>query len=775
MSLTRVDNIPQPKAISVSVDSNASAKLTQKLTSNAIYPAKLIDGTTHSPKLELVGEKIAITTEAAKQMLLQAKGEIIYVKPTLTKGTLQLVAFADTKPSQIATNQINQQQIPQTWQKLAAAIVGQAVKQITSYTETAKQVALPVSITSNGTQWQLTTGKANEQINIGKNLYPKLAEGTAHINVLANSDGLQIKLVTANKQMTNIDLNHLPLNKIWQQIKQQLTSSPQMPLAKSIISVDSSGNQTIKIDALANKFPVPKINSLPREQVVYLGLKSTPSIEVFPSQGKLPLNITMANNLPKNLSGNNNNQATLVPSDVLTTTTAKFTYDRKVLQQSISQQSPNAIEKPIQKPQQLADKTPSLTGSLSPKDIATKSSLPPNQQTTVAANIVTQTSDNSATLKTKLAELTGMVKQAIDSNKASITNSTHLERATKNIDIPAPVSVKKNNDISQLTEVAKSLPKVSSQLLNEVNTITTAKDSVAVQRPLADKFDLTLSAIKTMINDTNKTGVSNVEVISVLKSVVNQLTPADKQQFMQLIESTLLSQVQQPTASAFTPVINKTSVLGSIASALTVLLGAKQVSQSNAGFRSISTQSLTPLLVQFGLISPRNTTSDNTKAVLAKISRSEQFSAAAKQLGSLIETFQQAKVALPESTSTQSTNLYLVIPLMLDQDTKTLELIIKQEKQNDDNDNSKAKAWQLTLKLNVGDLGNLLAKVTLEEKKLTMDFIAESDELATKTNAHLTQFETQMLELGFSTQSFTCSRGDVPDSLKTASVSGIYV
>ncbi|GAA5213977.1 flagellar hook-length control protein FliK [Corallincola platygyrae] len=158
--------------------------------------------------------------------------------------------------------------------------------------------------------------------------------------------------------------------------------------------------------------------------------------------------------------------------------------------------------------------------------------------------------------------------------------------------------------------------------------------------------------------------------------------------------------------------------------------------------------------------------SGKAKADAATINQSygsASWQAAQKSIGQIAQTtqFQQA-----QSSDTQTGTSYFSLPIAEGQLFKQVEGRIDRfkDESKDKPDAEKVKSWQLTLKLDVGSYGELLAQARLAEQQLKIKFTASKGNLKRLVDNHLTQLDDRLQNMGFQTE-LASRQGRVPATL----------
>lgn len=141
-----------------------------------------------------------------------------------------------------------------------------------------------------------------------------------------------------------------------------------------------------------------------------------------------------------------------------------------------------------------------------------------------------------------------------------------------------------------------------------------------------------------------------------------------------------------------------------------------------------------------------------------------------KHVKTLLANHQQQKIQGAENRTQGTESFYYVLPITRDEN-KAPELLFRAEEKRE-HENSKStqegRVWHLTMKLDIGDLGELLAKSRIDGDKLKLDIYASTDPLLHKVYDTLPYLLRRLNQLGVEIEGHTCQRGQLKGLLKDA-------
>jgi hypothetical protein len=138
-----------------------------------------------------------------------------------------------------------------------------------------------------------------------------------------------------------------------------------------------------------------------------------------------------------------------------------------------------------------------------------------------------------------------------------------------------------------------------------------------------------------------------------------------------------------------------------------------------------------------------------------------------------LELMQQTEQSLTHLLSQQSStrlqleqhqplNLFLNIPIQVDQQSRNLQLKIQQKRRPDLDEN--VQSWEIDLSFEFGLLGMITTRILLQDNKISANFWAHQKETKNLIDTHLEQFKTQLTKAGFTLGLFDCFEGPAPQA-----------
>jgi hypothetical protein len=161
--------------------------------------------------------------------------------------------------------------------------------------------------------------------------------------------------------------------------------------------------------------------------------------------------------------------------------------------------------------------------------------------------------------------------------------------------------------------------------------------------------------------------------------------------------------------------------------------------------------------------------SNATSRTMQEFSQLEQKQQLLRNIGKLLADHQSSKLSNAERMVQGQESFYYNLPAAFGGNIKNIELLIKRDEQREQ-DNSKHnndgnKHWQLTMKLSVGEVGELLTKARLRPDEVDLDFYASNDDVKHQVLNFLPILKRRFSNLGITIAATQCQLGKIPTTL----------
>ncbi len=138
-----------------------------------------------------------------------------------------------------------------------------------------------------------------------------------------------------------------------------------------------------------------------------------------------------------------------------------------------------------------------------------------------------------------------------------------------------------------------------------------------------------------------------------------------------------------------------------------------------------------------------------------------------QQIKTLLANHQQHKLAQADSRLQGQESLFYVLPVTADKAAPPEILIRPEERgsQGPGKADGKGKLWNVTMKLDIGEQGELLAKSRIDNEIITLDLYTSTDMLLASVLDTLPYLKRRLTELGLEVAGTSCQRGKIPATL----------
>lgn len=309
--------------------------------------------------------------------------------------------------------------------------------------------------------------------------------------------------------------------------------------------------------------------------------------------------------------------------------------------------------------------------------------------------------------------------------------------------------------------VATEVPVASKQITNQIESI------LRQSQAKADSPSISVKQIENVLQNLSADKQSALATLVTQLKAQTTLNPESNElQLPQQIKQIIQAPALPISTSQLTAPAPPTSFVAGLVSMLQVSLAARLVRNQPAQLDKIM-QALTPILVQGQQPVP---TKQQASKSLNDLFQADQRHQLLKGLASLSANHQQSKLAAAEAQLQAQDSLYYVLPIGQNEQRKDVELLIKRERDKPEEDGkkvSKGTYWSLTMKLDIGDIGQLLAKARLQEKHLDVDFYTSNDKTKDLVLNFLPFLRKRFSELGIEMGKGLCQLGKIPETLQS--------
>lgn len=303
------------------------------------------------------------------------------------------------------------------------------------------------------------------------------------------------------------------------------------------------------------------------------------------------------------------------------------------------------------------------------------------------------------------------------------------------------------NPINNQSQIQNEIQNLIRRLMAHADSPSEALK--AIENALADNSIVKSPATKSLLEQTLK---------QLQQGLING--QSDAQKIKQLLTSSTLNITQtQLTAS-----ISASGALGGLSQLLQVALLSRLAKNQPAMAEGVSS-------FLSSLFEPASkVTKSQISQSVKEINLLEQKHQILKQLQRIFSQHQSNKLLSAEQNLQGQDTLYYVLPSGIGGTRQDTEVLIKRDSGNNSKkepNTAKNNIWHLTLRLVVGELGEMLTKVKLNETELEIDFYASNDQLKNRVNDYTPLLVKRLRAFGINLSTTQCQLGKIPDSLMT--------
>lgn len=304
-------------------------------------------------------------------------------------------------------------------------------------------------------------------------------------------------------------------------------------------------------------------------------------------------------------------------------------------------------------------------------------------------------------------------------------------------------------------------------LFSKLEQTNLVQSLLRIVQAKAEAPAITLLSIEKALVDVEffkgATEQSSKKLVEQVLQQIKQAMPQGKEQDANQIRQILTTPALNLSALQM---INPTSRQGLMSGLITLLqmsLGAKL-----ARNQSSRIQHITATVNEVLSVNSKVKTSVTPKAMVEML-KLEQKHQLMKEIVRLLSGHQTNKLANAEQMIQGQETFYYNLPSALGGTIKDIELLIKREENDKEqvaNVEQNNKTWQLTMKLAVGELGELLTKAKLRSDTLEINFYASNETVKTQVMNYLPLLRRKLDSLGIEVSKSQCQLGKIPDTLQ---------
>ena len=371
-------------------------------------------------------------------------------------------------------------------------------------------------------------------------------------------------------------------------------------------------------------------------------------------------------------------------------------------------------------------------------------------------------------IKVSIQDFVGPPKPSNEQLSSTLKGTTSQAKDTINVDKLAEQSnlVKDNAGKSSLAALAQALSGqakgLSSSLLSNIIQQLTASQNKSLGAPPTISDTSSPHANPNAIEGpASETLTADEEMKTSSRKVVADM---NEQSLSQRLQQLISTQTLVTTPLSLTSPVNSSNFIQGLVALVQLALAGRAMQRQP----SLKTQIDAPDSVVSKTLANMGVTSQPSR-VSQDINQLDGRQQLLAQLKTLLSSHQQNKIANVDSRIQGQDNFYYILP-SLSQHHSPPELLIKREQGGPNHKSVQAgqrSLWNITMKLDIGDSGQVLAKSKIDKNTITLDLYASSDEVLKRISDTLPYLKRRLTSLGLTVESTSYQRGHIPETLNS--------
>lgn len=370
------------------------------------------------------------------------------------------------------------------------------------------------------------------------------------------------------------------------------------------------------------------------------------------------------------------------------------------------------------------------------------------------AENVRNADSTSAALRVDTASKLNFIAPTVDANKYQVCKLSMQDAAS--------------NLLTAIQEKPIPQSAISQNLLtNKPAQINLIQSLLRIVQAKAEVPAITLQSIEKALVDVDffkgATEQSSKQLVAQVLQQIKQALPQGKEQDANQIRQLLTTPALNLSALQILGPTSNQGLMSGLVALLQMSLSARLARNQSGRAEHIAT-TLNNVLDSSDRIKP-----PITKKALHEMSQMEQKHQLIKEVGRLLSTHQANKLSNAEQMIQGQETFYYSLPSALGGTFKDIELLIKREeddKETASTDEDSHKTWQLTMKLAVGEMGEILTKAKLRADTLEINFYASNEAVQIQVMNYLPLLCRKLDSLGIEVSKSHCQLGKIPDTLQ---------
>ena len=306
-----------------------------------------------------------------------------------------------------------------------------------------------------------------------------------------------------------------------------------------------------------------------------------------------------------------------------------------------------------------------------------------------------------------------------------------------------------------------------SLMTNKPQQLNLVQSLLRIVQAKAETPAITLQSIEKALVDveffTGANEQPSKQLVEQVLQQIKQALPQGKEQDVNQIRQLLTTPALNLSALQLISSTSSQGFMSGLVTLLQISLSAR-LSRNQTSRAEHITETLNNVLSGTSKVK-----SSVTAKAMGEMSQLEQKYQLIKEIGRLLSGHQTSKLSNAEQMIQGQEAFYYNLPSALGGTIKDIELLIKRQDNNKEDPSAAEqsnKTWQLTMKLAVGELGELLTKAKLRSDTLEINFYASNEALKIQVMNYLPLLRRKFDSLGIEVSKSHCQLGKIPDTLQ---------
>lgn len=335
----------------------------------------------------------------------------------------------------------------------------------------------------------------------------------------------------------------------------------------------------------------------------------------------------------------------------------------------------------------------------------------------------------------------------------------------------------------QTSQVDSKLSAAEHQAQAPLSKTQLAASKVDLQSPLSQTFQelgrrllsqqdsptRLLQQIDTALTDNRALTTDSSKLLQQLSQHIKQSLPQGAEQDVAALRAILTTPALSLTPLQLTSNNNNQGLVGALVTLLQVTLASRLANQTTKLQTSQGQKLLEGLTSLLDNVRPSASAPPLNQRNLTDLAQLEQRHQLLNTLGRLLGGHSHSKIRGAEAQIQGQDSFYYNLPIGQGEARRDIELLVRREpppSKKSKPQQSADRQWHLTMKLDIGDQGGLLAKARLYQTEVELDFYAANPTLRDQVIQFIPHLKKRLTALGIQVNHSHCQLGKIPEHLQ---------